>query len=78
MQAQRKSHLDNIIVTSFWDLQELDPKRIKLCQCSPHFWRDDFVRLAVKDVYLRDAILRENLFQRSDVIETMAKKARSS
>ena len=56
-------------------LRKLDPTRVQLGQGSPHFRRDDLVCFAVKDANLRDLILRENRFQRNQVVEPVPEKA---
>ena len=69
MQTQRKSDLENIVVVGVRNLDEFDSTRIQLRKGAPHFQRDDFVLLAVKDVDFRNLILRENRFQGSHVVK---------
>src|SRR5271165_2373424 len=74
-EIQRKSHPDDIIVAGSRYLRKLDSTRVQLGQGSPHFRRDDLVCFAVKDANLRDLILRENRFQRNQVVEPVPEKA---
>ena len=57
-----------------WELKILDSIGIQICEGAPHFRWNDFVRLAMKDADLRDFFLRENCFQRSDIVEPVPKK----
>ena len=54
-------------------LDKLDAASIQCRQGSSHPERDDIVRLAVKDVDLRNFLLRENGFQRNFIVEPVPK-----
>ena len=58
-----------------WDLRIFNSIGIQICKGASHFRRNDFVRLAMKDADLRNFFLRENCFERSDVVEPVPKES---
>ena len=74
-QTDRKRELEDIVVARPWEFEKFDSKWIEACQGLPHFWRDDLVLLSMKDPNLRNVLPREYCFQRSDIVEAVAKEA---
>src|SRR5215469_6229662 len=75
LQAQRKSHLNNIIVMGSRYPDKFYLFRIQLRKSATHIQRDELVRFTVKNADLRNLLMRENRFQGSHVVKPVPEEA---